>query len=404
MSMVVQKVVGRQFGDYFFPLASGVMFSRNTYAWNPKIKKEQGLIRLVFGLGTRAVDRVGSDYPRMIPLSHPQLRPEVTPDQIKKYSQKQVDLLNIEKGTLETVDFRTLTDVIEHPELYYAVSLQTDGHLAPPLFKTQNLKGSDLCLTFENLLTKTPFVKIAKKILTKIEAAYGRPVDIEFAWDDNKLYLLQCRSLSTRMELENVSIPENIPKEEILFTTHAGLSNSIVHDLEYIVYVDPRAYDTLQTMAEKTKIASVVNHLNKLLEDKRYALMGPGRWGSNDINLGVRVTYADINKTKLLVEIAFAKEGYTPEVSYGTHFFQDLVEADIAVVPIFPDDPRAILNEPFLLHSENILSHMAPEFKICENVVRVIHVPSVCENQFLQVYLDVNRQQGIGFFTPKQKE
>ena len=404
MSMVVQKVVGRQFGGYFFPLASGVMFSRNTYAWNPKIKKEQGLIRLVFGLGTRAVDRVGSDYPRMIPLSHPQLRPEVTPDQIKKYSQKQVDLLNIEKGTLETVDFRTLTDVIEHPELYYAVSLQTDGHLAPPLFKTQNLKGSDLCLTFANLLTKTPFVKIAKKILTKIEAAYGRPVDIEFAWDDNKLYLLQCRSLSTRMELENVSIPENIPKEEILFTTHAGLSNSIVHDLEYIVYVDPRAYDTLQTMAEKTKIASVVNHLNKLLEDKRYALMGPGRWGSNDINLGVRVTYADINKTKLLVEIAFAKEGYTPEVSYGTHFFQDLVEADIAVVPIFPDDPRAILNEPFLLHSENILSHMAPEFKICENVVRVIHVPSVCENQFLQVYLDVNRQQGIGFFTPKQKE
>ena len=71
MAMVVQKVVGRRFGDYFFPFASGVMFSRNVYAWNPKIKKEDGLVRLVFGLGTRAVDRVGSDYPRMIPLSHP---------------------------------------------------------------------------------------------------------------------------------------------------------------------------------------------------------------------------------------------------------------------------------------------------------------------------------------------
>ena len=404
MSMVVQKVVGRHFGDYFFPLASGVMFSRNTYTWNPKIRKEEGLIRLVFGLGTRAVDRVGSDYPRMIPLSHPRLRPEVTAEQINKYSQKQIDLLDMKKGALETVDFRTLTDVIDHPELYYAVSVQTDGHLAAPLFRTQNLKGSDLCLTFENLLTKTPFVKIAKKILTRIEAAYGRPVDIEFAWDDNKLYLLQCRSLSTRMELENVSIPDNIPNEEILFITHAGLSNSIVHDLEYIVYVDPRAYDTLQTIEEKMKIASVVNHLNRLLEDKRYALMGPGRWGSNDINLGVRVTYADINKTKLLVEIAFAKEGYTPEVSYGTHFFQDLVEADIAIVPVFPDDPRAVLNEPFLLNSENILNHMGPEFKNCEHIVRVIHVPTVCENQFLQVYLDVNRQQGIGFFAPKQKE
>ena len=96
----------------------------------------------------------------------------------------------------------------------------------------------------------------------------------------------------------------------------------------------------------------MVNVLNKMLAEERYALMGPGRWGSNDINLGVKVTYANINKAKLLVEVAFAKEGYTPEVSYGTHFFQDLVEADIVIVPLFPDDPGAILNEPFLLNSE----------------------------------------------------
>ena len=108
MAMVVQKVVGRRFGDYFFPFVSGVLFSRNVYAWNPKIKKEEGLGRLVFGLGTRAVDRVGSDYPRMVPFSHPLLRPEVTASQIKKYSQKQVDVLNLKTGRMETVDFRTL--------------------------------------------------------------------------------------------------------------------------------------------------------------------------------------------------------------------------------------------------------------------------------------------------------
>ena len=93
-------------------------------------------------------------------------------------------------------------------------------------------------MTFENLLAKTPFVHLAKKILSKVEAAYGRPVDIEFAWDEDKFYLLQCRSLSTRKELERVKIPEDIPKERILFTTHAGLSNSIVENLEYIVYVE----------------------------------------------------------------------------------------------------------------------------------------------------------------------
>ena len=149
------------------------------------------------------------------------------------------------------------------------------------------------------------------------------------------------------------------------------------------------------------KIAHVVNLLNKAFTERRYALMGPGRWGSNDINLGVRVTYADINNTKLLVEVAFAKEGYTPEVSYGTHFFQDLVEADIVIVPLFPDDPGTILNEAFLLDSHNMLGEIVPEMKDCENVVRVIEIPSVRPGQFLHVYLDPTDQKGIGFFGPQ---
>ena len=403
MAMVVQKVVGRRFGDYFLPFASGVMFSHNAYAWSPKIKKEAGLVRLVFGLGTRAVDRVGSDYPRMIPLSHPMLRPEVTADQIKKYSQRQVDVLNLKKGVMETIDFRTLSFTIDHPDLFYAVSVNKDGHLAAPMFKGQSPKDGELCLTFENLLTKSPFAPLVKKVLSKVETAYGRPVDIEFAWDDNKLYILQCRSLSTRREMEKVVIPENIPPERILFTAHVGLSNSIVPDLEYIVYVDPRAYDGLKTYEEKMKIASVVNLLNKHLSEKRFALLGPGRWGSNDINLGVRVTYANINKAKLLMEIAFARDGYTPEVSYGTHFFQDLVEADIVIVPLFPDDPGAVFNESFLVSSQNILKEIVPEVKDCEQVARVIHVPSACHGQFLQVYLDSLNRKGTGFFGPKEE-
>ena len=400
MAMVVQKVVGRRFGNYFYPFASGVMFSRNVYAWNPKIVKEAGLVRLVHGLGTRAVDRVGADYPRMVPLSHPQLRPEITADQIRKYSQRQVDVLNLRTGELETIDFRTLTAGVKHPDLFYAVSVQQHDHLAAPLFKTQDLRGTDLCLTFENLLTKTPFPSLARKILSRVEAAYGRPVDIEFAWEGDKLYILQCRSLSTRKELDHVIVPE-APPDKIFFSTRHGLTNSVVEDLEYIVYVNPRAYDQLQSYEGKMEIARVVNQLNKVLAGKRFALMGPGRWGSNDINLGVRVTYADINRAKLLVEVAFAKEGYTPEVSYGTHFFQDLVEADIVIVPLFPDDPGVILNEAFLLRGRNLLGELAAEFDHCSRVVQVVRVPAETDNEFLQVYLDMNAPKGIGFFGPK---
>jgi hypothetical protein len=402
MAMVVQKVVGRKFGDYFLPFASGVLFSRNVYAWNPKIKKEEGLGRVVFGLGTRAVDRVGSDYPRMIPLSHPLLRPEVTSAQIKKYSQKNVDVLNLKKGTLETVDFKSLCANFLHPDLFYAVSIDKDEHMAAPHFRGQDLSQGELCVTFENLLAQTPFVHLAKKILSRVEHVYGRPVDIEFTWDKNEFYILQCRSLSTRKELEKVVVPQDIPANRILFTTQAGLTNSIVENLEFIVYVNPRAYDTLDTFDKKMEVAHAVNLLNKHLAEKRFALMGPGRWGSNDINLGVKVTYADINKARLLMEIAFAKEGYRPEVSYGTHFFQDLVEADIVIVPLFPDDPGALLNEPFLLNSPNRLAEIAPEAEKCRDVVRVIHVPSVCDGRYLHVYLDMTAPKGLGFFGPQK--
>jgi DNA-binding phage protein len=401
IAMVVQKVVGRQFGDYFFPFAGGVMFSHNPCAWNPRIRKEEGLMRLVFGLGTRAVGRMGSDYPRMIPLSHPQLRPEVTAEQIRKYSQRQVDVINLKQGGLETIDFRTLISKIDHPDLFYAVSVQKDGHLAPPMFKTDDTKRGDLCVTFDNLLAKTPLVSLAKEILTRVETAYGRPVDMEFAWDGDQLYLLQCRPLSVRKELEQVVIPGDVLEDQILFTTESGLSNSIVHNLEYIVYVDPRAYDRLQTSDEKMRIARVVNLLNKGLAGKRYALMGPGRWGSNDIKLGVRVTYSDINKAKLLVEIAFAKDGYTPEVSYGTHFFQDLVEADITIVPLYPDNPGAIFNEDFLVNTENILESILPEARDSQDVVRVIHVPSARKGNFLHVVVDSRQGRGLGFFGPQ---
>lgn len=400
MAMIVQKVVGRRFGDWLFPLAAGVMYSSNTWAWNPKIRKADGLVRLVFGLGTRAVDRVGGDYPRMVPLSHALLRPEVTAEQIYKYSQKMVDAINLRSGTFETVDFRTLAAQTAHPDLFMAVSLAANGEMRAPLFKTQELPPASLCLTFENFLSRSAFVPIAKKLLATVQAAYGRPVDIEFAWDDEKLYILQCRSLSLRREVDRVVIPTGVPEAEKLFVTHSGLSSASIPDIEYVVYVDPRAYDRLDSVEKKHRVGWAVGQLNQRLAGKRYALLGPGRWGSNDINLGVRVTYSDINNTRLLVEIAFARDGYTPEVSYGTHFFQDLVEADIAIMPLYPDTPGNMLKEELLLGSENSLARIDAGLKDLAGVIKLLHVPSVRQGNLLHVYLDAESQEGTGLFGP----
>jgi hypothetical protein len=400
MAMIVQKVVGRRFGDWLFPLAAGVLYSSNAWVWNPRIRKADGLVRLVFGLGTRAVDRVGGDYPRMIPLSHPALRPEVTPEQISKYSQKMVDAINLRTGEFTTIDFRTLAEESRHPDLFLAASLMEDGEMRAPLFRTQDLPPSSLCLTFENLLTKSAFVPLVKKVLSTVQSAFGRPVDIEFAWDDNKLYILQCRSLSMRREVERVVLPVGVRDENTLFITQSGLSNAVITDIEHVVYVDPRAYDRLDTVEKKRKVGWAVGQLNKRLVGHRYALMGPGRWGSNDINLGVRVSYSDINSTRLLVEIAFARDGYTPEVSYGTHFFQDLVEADIAIMPLYPDTKGSRLNEEFLLGSRNSLADIDPALAGLAEVIRAIHVPSVRDGLLLHVFLDAESQKGIGMFAP----
>jgi len=397
MSVLVQKVVGRKIGNYIFPMAAGVAFSQNPFRWSPRIRKEDGVVRLVFGLGTRAVDRIGSDYPRMIPLSHPLLRPEVDAAQIRKYSQRLVDLLNLETGKLDSVPFRELIPTLPKEYVFEACSMEESGHLSAPLVMVRPGDVKNPCVTFDNFIRKSPFIGLIKKILRSLEDAYGRPIDMEFAWDEGKLYLLQCRTLSMPEEVEVVELPEDIPEEYVIFTNNRILSNSITRDVEYIVYVDPKAYANLDSYEEKLRIGSVVSQLNRKLAGKRYGLFGPGRWGSNDINLGVRVGYEDINRTCILAEIAFEKDGVTPEVSSGTHFFNDLIEASIVPIAIYPDEIGLLFKEEFFLESPNKLTTFSKELAPYGNVVRVLHVPECCGGRFLQIYQDVRSQKGIGF-------
>jgi hypothetical protein len=401
MSVLVQKVVGRRFGDYWFPFAAGVAFSHNPYRWTLRIRKEEGLVRLVFGLGTTAVDRVGQGYPRLIPLSHPQLRPESGVSQIRKYSQRMVELLNLKTCALESHSFEEVMNLVGPDYRFLSLSIDKDGWLAPPLFETQETDVEKGCITFDNFLTRTPFVPLMRKILRMLESAYGRPVDIEFAWDGGKLYLLQCRTLSVADELIEVPLREDVSEEALLFRNNHVVSSSIVRDIEYVIYVDPKAYNRLTSQEDKLAIGRAVSRLNRVLENSRFGMFGPGRWGSNDINLGVRVGYQDINRSLILAEIAFEEDGFTPEVSLGTHFFSDLVEARIAPIALYPDQPGNLFREDFLLSLPNCLAALAPDHAACAEVVRVIHLPEHTKGRYLQVFQDARQQKGIGFLEEK---
>ncbi len=399
MSVLVQKVVGRQYGKYFFPFAAGVAFSQNIYSWTPRIVRSDGLLRMVCGLGTRAVDRIGPDYPRMVPLSHPMLRPEVGTEEIKKYSQKLVDVLNLETRKVETIPAADLFREINHPDLFYAVSLDSEGHLSAPLFKHQDIDidPARAAITFDNLLSKLPLAGLMKRILKQLETAYGRPVEVEFAWDGGKLYILQCRALAAGRLVEKVAVPKDIPDEKIVFTSGLCLFSRVVRNVEYVVYMDPRVYARLSSFDERLAVGRLVRKINRILEGKVFALFGPGRWGTNDIQLGIKVGYEDINRARILAEVIFSDLGPPPEPSYGTHFFNDLVEADIVPFAVYPDDPGTVFREDFFLKNPSVLRSLAPELNDMGGLARVIHVPSCTGGRFLQVYLNGDQQEGIGF-------
>ncbi len=404
MAVLVQKVVGRQYGDYFLPFAAGVAFSRNMYRWSPKIRKEDGIVRLVLGLGTRAVDRIGVDYARLVSLSHPFLRPEVEPRQIMKYSQKMVDLLNLKTGELESLPFTKVLPLMDSNAAYLALSFYVDGYLKTPMFKSDLHSIDNACITFDNFLKNTVFVNLMKKILKRLESAYGSPVDVEFAWEDGKLYLLQCRTLAGRDEPAEVSIPRDIEKDRVVFVNRKVLFNARVMNIEFVVYVDPKEYRKIGSYQEKLQIGRVVSEINRRMEDRRYALFGPGRWGSNDINLGVKVGYEDINRAIILGEIAYETEGMTPEVSFGTHFFNDLIEAKIVPVAIFPDDPNCYFNENFFMEAPNEMAKMVSGFEKYAKVVKVINVRELTNGLVMHVLQDANNQEGMGFLGSPEAE
>jgi len=411
MAILVQRVSGMPYKQYFFPILAGVAFSRNLYAWTDRIDPTKGMIRLVFGLGTRAVNRVSGDYPRMIAVSHPQLRPEIGME-IAKYSQRIVDVLDLEANTFEAKPFAEIISGNNYPTLHLLTSEISDGYLRDSATTLQSSSDKNLILSFNNLITRTKLVSIIGEILTKLEIAWSQPIDIEFtAYIDNKgnvkVNLLQCRSLrmprSSRTEIE---APKIITKERVLFRSSRAISAGVVSDVRYIIYIDPLKYAEVATPEEKKTLGRVIGKINDHLhyEEGKVMAIGPGRWGSSNIELGVNVSYSEINGTAVLVEVAREIAGHVPEVSYGTHFFQDLVEADILYLPVYPDDETANFNTEFFAKSPNILKDLLPELSKFEDIVQVIDVKAVASGAMAKVIADPQTRSAVCFlYKNKQK-
>jgi hypothetical protein len=408
MAILLQPVQGQERGRYYLPSVAGVGFSQNTLRWNPKIRREDGFLRMVWGLGTRAVDRVSNDYTRLVALSHPHLRPETTAKAIRQYSQRFVDVLDLEENKFKTLPVRPVLEslmVDGYSDLRFVVSLDEGEFIQDMITSGDRTDASKMVVTFDYLTKDRKFIKLMRTVLMRLEKGYERPVDFEFTVEflhsypdtDFRLHVLQCRPLSIRASEVAVRLPADLAEQDIIFTSYQLVPDGRVDGVKYIIYVDPRKYRLIGEQSTKIQLGQAIGRLNKILEDEVFVMIGPGRWGTSNIDLGVRVSYADIYNTKALIEMAIVSEGTSPALSYGTHFYQDLVEAGIYALPLHLEDPRSKFMWEFFEESSNVLAEISKQDTYLSDFLKVIDVPREAGDRRLSIVMDGSRDETVGY-------
>jgi hypothetical protein len=404
MALLIQTVEGEQFGRFYLPHGAGVAFSRNIYRWSPQIRRDDGFLRLVWGLGTRAVDRTGNDYARMVALSHPTLYPISTASSIRRYSQQFVDLIDLEENTFKTLPVQAILHK-EYPILRYLVEIDQGEYLIPIRSSLEGIEYSKMVLTFNELFRHFPLAKILTTMLQTLEKHYKSPVDTEFTITikglestkpEINICLLQCRPQSQLRE-NAIQLPTNLAQDKIIFSTPRMVPQGYVEEIRYIIFVTPEGFYSLPTAAERASLGRTISVLNNRMLGSKFICVGPGRWGASNPDLGINVGYGDIYNARALVEITGKGIGPAPEASYGTHFFQDLVESEIYPLAIYLDDAESIFNREFFYNTPNHLVDYLPEAKDIMNILRVIDVASFRSHHHLDIIMDNQRSIAQAF-------
>ncbi len=397
MALLVMRVSGAAHGKSFYPHVAGVGFSYNPYVWHKEIDPASGVVRLVFGLGTRAVDRVDDDYTRVVALNAPDKRPEGNFDEICEYSQRRVDYLDLTANRLTNSYFIDLVaDAADVPVDMFAApspSAEAAGDCRPSV------------LTFDNLLSATPFVKDMQEMLSLLDKAYNYPVDVEFTLNvlpggGYCINMLQCRPLQVQ-GTGQITLPalDAGEAERIIEARGAVIGMSRIVDVDRIIYIVPERYAEL-SVAQRFEIARVIGQVNAVCDAAAVTmLIGPGRWGTRSPELGVPVHFSEINRICVLCEIVAMRENLVPDVSLGTHFLNELVEMNILYLALFPRASGNRINERLLLELPNQLTGLVPAAAPWNEIVRVVDSKDLpASSRALRLYANAREQKVCVYF------
>ncbi len=389
MALLIQRVSGSYYGSYYMPCAAGVGYSYSPYRVMKDSDPTAGMLRLVMGLGTSAVDRTEGSYPRIVNLDDPTKTSYSSSEDKHRFSQGKAEVINMLSHELEKLPYEKIGPDI--PPYLEKILLEHDYDAERRLRET----GRDRQVRFiscKGLVDNSTLMDQMRRMLRCIQDEYDYPVDTEFTINlsengDYSIDLLQCRPLQIQHVTEGVAVPSDIPEEDILLDgrgSSMGMCRS--DELDIVVYVDPVKYYEMP-YNDKSLVAKFLGKLNWEFrgKDKHMMLIVPGRIGTSSPELGVPTSFADISEFEIICETEETRAGYNPELSYGSHIFQDLVEAQILYTAVFTDKMKTGRFCPEMLEK---YPDLADKFADDPKISGIVHVYDV-SGKGLKVYNDI---------------
>ena len=384
MALLVQRVSGSYYGEYYMPCVAGVGYSYSPYRFMDELDPEAGMLRLVMGLGTSAVDRTEGSYPRLVSLDKPKAVTARNCTEKHQYSQKKLELMNRAKGMLEQVDPDAVKPYLPAfmKKLLFEHDFDTER-----IFRERGQSRDIEFVSCQGIVEKEDLMSKMRQMLSAIRKEYDYPVDTEFTINlsedgDYVINLLQCRPLQVYHDTEETEYPEDTDVSRILFECKgSSMGLSRYEKLDVIVMIDPVGYYNMP-YKDKYMVAQAVGKLNWAMrgKDKKMLLMSPGRIGTSSPELGVPALFSDISEFDAICEISDSRAGYNPELSYGSHFFQDLVEAGILYNAIFENE-KTLHYHPELLE---VCDKRIPGYDSHEEELKdIVKVMDVSEMKFI---------------------
>ena len=390
MAVILQQVVGKAYGDHFYPNISGVLRSLNYYPIGAETA-EEGIASLALGLGKYIVDggqtlRVSPYHPNQV-LQMSEMEIALKETQTRFYA---LDMKNATHDFKVDDGFNIKKLRIKEAEadgsLNYIASTYDpyDQVIYDGLYET----GRKI-ISFNGVLQHGvfPLPEILQMSMKYGSEAMRRPVEIEFACNINddksgEFYLLQIRPIVDAKEMLDEDITQ-IPDDACLLRSHSSLGHGISEDITDVVYVK---YDDNFSAMNNFYVADDIERINRkfLADGTNYVLIGPGRWGSSDQYLGVPVKWPHISAARVIVEVAL--KNYRVDPSQGTHFFQNLTSFGVGYLTIDTNDTTT---------GGIIRKDMLDAMPAVEETEYVRHVRF---DKPLKIMMDGKKQEGLVIF------